>query len=359
MQTSFFDLDNRYAHLSKSGDPLERVNAVIDWELFRPVLNLVDKKERKSAAGRKPTDRVRMFKMLVLQNKYNISDEQLEYQVTDRLSFARFVGVMLAGDVPDARTVWAFRDALKEKNLLNQLIAQFDKALLNLGVQLNSGQIVDATFVPVPIQRNSAQSNAKIKAGETPEHWTANKVAQKDMDARWTKKAGVAHYGYKGHINIDAASKLITNHSTTAANAHDSQELMSVLRTAEEGGSFVYADSAYRSDEAQADLASRGFVSQIHERAYRNKPLCEAQEISNTAKSRKRARVEHVFGYMENSMGGICLRSIGLARAKVGVALKCLTYNLFRLEILMRQGFFDLKQLTMPQMGLVRQGCEK
>lgn len=353
MQTSFFDLDNRYAQLSKSGDPLERLNAVIDWELFRAVLNRVDDKKRKSAAGRKPTDRVLMFKMLVLQNKYNISDEQLEYQVTDRLSFARFVGVMLAGDVPDARTVWAFRDALKEKNLLSKLIAQFDQTLLNLGVQLNSGQIVDATFVPVPIQRNSADSNAQIKAGETPEHWAANKVTHKDMDARWTKKAGVAHYGYKGHINIDEASKLITKHSTTPANTHDSKELMSVLRTPQEGGKQVYADSAYRSDETQADLASKGFESQIHERSYRSKPLTEEQEASNTAKSRKRARVEHVFGYMENSMGRICLRSIGLARAKVGVALKCLTYNLLRVEILIRQGFFDFKRLTTPQMGLV------
>ena len=105
MQTSFFDIENRYAALSKEGDPLERLDAVIDWELFRPVLAKIDDKERKSNAGRKPTDRVLMFKMLVLQNKYNLSDEQLQYHVTDRLSFARFVGLFTAGGVPDARTV--------------------------------------------------------------------------------------------------------------------------------------------------------------------------------------------------------------------------------------------------------------
>lgn len=352
MQTSFFDLDNRYLHLSKSGDPLERLNAVIDWELFRPVLNLIDDKKRKSHAGRKPTDRVLMFKMLVLQNKYNLSDEQLEFQVTDRLSFARFLGVMLDGSVPDARTVWAFRDALKERGLMGKLMDKFDEALLAQGVLLNNGQIIDATFVSVPIQRNSRESNEAIKAGNTPEHWAAQpgKDRQKDVDARWTKKAGKDHYGYKNHINVDAPTKIITRHTTTPANVHDSKVLAQVLRTPQAGGAQVYADSAYRSEEIEADLGISKHDSQIHERAYRNKPLSAEQEDSNTAKSRIRARVEHVFGYMENSMGGNALRSIGLARAKVGVALKNLTYNLCRVEILIRQSFWGFKRLAMHKM---------
>lgn len=356
MQTSFFELDNRYAAISKSGDPLERLNTVIDWELFRPVLQKLDENEeaRKSNAGRKPTDRVLMFKMLVLQNKYNLSDEQLEFQVKDRLSFARFLGVMLDGAVPDARTVWAFRDRIKDKGLMDELMQAFDVALQSQGIKLNSGQIIDATFVPVPIQRNSPESNEKIKAGKIPEHWaeTPGKECQKDVDARWTKKAGVAHYGYKGHINIDDKTKIITSHSTTAANVHDSQELTNVLRTPEDGGADVYADSAYRSEETKTDLKAKELNSKIHERAYKNKPLTEAQEERNTEKSRRRARVEHVFGYMQNSMGGIFLRSIGLARAKVGVALKSLTYNLFRVEILTRQAVFKFDRLTTPEMGV-------
>ena len=123
MQTSLFDLENRYASLSEAGDPLERLDAVIDWEIFRPILARIDAKERKTAAGRKPICRVLMFmsrrdgipwgKLLVLQRLHNISDERLQYQVTDRLSFMRFLGLELSGDVPDARTVWAFREALK------------------------------------------------------------------------------------------------------------------------------------------------------------------------------------------------------------------------------------------------------
>ncbi len=108
MQASLFDLENRYASLSQAGDPLERLNAIIDWEIFCPILERMDKKERKNHAVRKPTCRILMFKMLVLQRLHGLCDERLQYQVTDRWSFMRFLGVELAGKVPDARAVWAF-----------------------------------------------------------------------------------------------------------------------------------------------------------------------------------------------------------------------------------------------------------
>ena len=168
MQNSLFDLENRYASLSKTGDPLERLNAIIDWELFRPILERMDAKARKSNAGRKPTCRILMFKMLILQRLNGLSDERLQYQVTDRLSFMRFLGVELAGNVPDARTVWAFREALKEHQLTDALFDRLNQALAEIGIELKSGQIIDATFVPVPIQRNGRENNALIKAGAVP-----------------------------------------------------------------------------------------------------------------------------------------------------------------------------------------------
>jgi IS5 family transposase len=351
MQTSFFDLENRYASLSKAGDPLERLDAVIDWDIFRPILARIDLKERKSAAGRKPIDRILMFKMLILQRLHNLSDERLQYQVTDRLTFMRFLGLKLAGDVPDARTVWAFREALKEHRLVEALFARLNQALADLGVELKSGQIVDATFVAVPIQRNGREDNALIKQDAVPIDWgkTPAKLAQKDVDARWTKKGGQNHYGYKNHINIDRATKLITAHATTPAHIHDSQVLDTVLRPEDEGGKEVWADSAYRSDEQEQSLAASQLISRIHERAYRNKPLTEAQKRSNTEKSRIRARVEHVFATLENDMGGIFLRSIGLARARVGVGLMNLTYNLARIETLIRLKVFDFGRIGAPE----------
>lgn len=352
MQTSLYDLENRYASLSEAGDPLERLNAVIDWEIFRPILARIDVKERKTAAGRKPTCRVRMFKLLVLQRLHNLSDERLQYQVSDRLSFMRFLGLELSGNVPDARTVWAFREALKEHRLVDVLFERLNQALADLGIELKSGQIIDATFVPVPIQRNGREDNALIKQDAVPVEWgkTPAKLAQKDLDARWTKKGGQNHYGYKNHINIDRATKLIAAAVCTAANVHDSQVLDSVLRDAATGGKEVWADSAYRSDEQEQSLVGSQHESQIHERAYRNKPLTPAQEQSNTAKSRVRARVEHVFGAMENEMGGICLRTIGAARAAVGVGLMNLAYNLKRIEVLIRLKVFDFDRIGAPKM---------
>jgi IS5 family transposase len=356
MQNSLFDLENRYASLSKTGDPLQRLNAIIDWEIFRPILERMDKKERKSNAGRKPTCRILMFKMLVLQRLNGLSDERLQYQVTDRLSFMRFLGVELAGNVPDARTVWAFREALKEHQLVDTLFDRLNQALAELGIELKSGQIIDATFVPVPIQRNGRENNALIKAGAVPLEWgqsteKPSKLAHKDTDARWTKKGGHNHYGYKNHINIDKATKLIASHSCTDASVHDSQVLEAVLRDENVGGKEVWADSAYRSEEQEQSLKDSEHTSQINERAYRGKPLSEAQESSNKAKSRVRARVEHVFGHMENSMGGIFVRTIGIARAKVGVTLMNLTYNLSRIEVLIRNKTFGFERISAPKMA--------
>ena len=352
MQTSFFDLENRYASLSEAGDPLERLDGVIDWEIFRPILQRLDIKDRKSAAGRKPTCRILMFKLLILQRLHNLSDERLQYQVTDRLSFMRFLGLKLSGDVPDARTVWAFREALKAHELAEALFDRLSQALADLGVELKSGQIIDATFVPVPIQRNGREDNAIIKQDAVPIDWGKSpaKLAQKDIDARWTKKGGQNHFGFKNHINIDRDTKLITASACTAANVHDSQVLATVLRDEVTGGKEVWADSAYRSDEQEQRLEESKHESRIHERTYRNKPLSEAQEQSNTEKSRTRARVEHVFGAMENDMGGIFLRSIGGARARLGIGLMNLTYNLKRIETLIRLKVFDFDRVGAPGM---------
>lgn len=351
MQTGMFDLENRYASLSEAGDPLERLNAVIDWKIFLPILERIDVKARKSTAGRKPLCRVLMFKLLILQRLHNLADERLQYQVTDRLSFMRFLGLYLAADVPDARTVWAFREALKEHQLVEPLFDRLNQALAELGVEMKSGQIIDATFVPVPIQRNGRDDNALIKQDAIPVEWgkTAAKRAHKDTDARWTKKGGQNHYGYKNHINIDRDTKLITAHTTTDASVHDSQVLDDVLREVEIGGKDVWADSAYRSVEQQASLNESGHHSNIHERAYRDQPLSEQQEADNKKKSSIRARVEHVFGTMENDMNGIFLRTIGIARAKVGIGLMNLTYNLKRVEVLIRLKVFDFDRVSAPR----------
>lgn len=350
MQTSFYDLENRYASLSEAGDPLERLNAVVDWDLFRPVLARIDEKPRKSAAGRKPLDRVLMFKLLIVQRLHNVADEKLQYLVTDRLSFMRFLGLDLASDVPDARTVWAFRESLRKHGLIEPLFERLHEALHALGVTLKSGQIIDATFVPVPVQRNSRDENAQIKAGEVPAAWVdqPRKLAHKDVDARWTMKNAQYHYGYKNHVNIDAQTKLITASHCTPAQVHDGGAFDGLLRKAEVGGAQVWADSAYRSKDREAALQASGHTSQINELGRKDQPLSEPQKQSNRVKSKVRSRVEHVFGAIHNEMGGIFLRSIGLARAKAGVGLMNLAYNLKRIEVLIRQEVFGIRRIIAP-----------
>jgi IS5 family transposase len=116
-------------------------------------------KPRKSQAGRNPTDVLLLFKMLVLQKLYNISDDELEYQVNDRLSFMQFLGLGLEDAVPDATTVWLFREQLQQHDLVEELFEQFGAYLQGVGYAAKDGQIVDATLIPVPKQRNTREEN--------------------------------------------------------------------------------------------------------------------------------------------------------------------------------------------------------
>jgi hypothetical protein len=194
----------RLESLSRLGDPLEALNEQIPWETFRPVREAVRQKPRKFNAGRKPFEVVLMFKMLVLQSLYNLADEQVEYQVRDRLSFMRFLGLDVMSRIPDGTSVWLFRERLKERSLMNPLFDPFGDFLTASGYQARSGQIIDASIMRVPIQRNSREENARIKAGEVPEDWSEAKREQKDVEARWTEKHGKQYYGYKNHIDVDA-----------------------------------------------------------------------------------------------------------------------------------------------------------
>ena len=339
-QLGFFDADRRLSALSAKGDPLEAIDALMPWESFRAEIEavvLTPEEERKSTAGRKPIDAIVMFRMLVVQSLYNLSDEQAEYQVRDRLSFTRFLGLALEDRIPDATTLWLFREKLAQAGLIEKLFQRFDQHLQAKGYIARGGQMVDATIVPVPKTRNTREENEAVKSGQTPQEWSGKsaKHRQKDKDARWTKKHGRSFYGYKNHINADARYKLIRGYEVTDASVHDSQTLDGLLNKANTS-SDVYADSAYRSAEIEAKLKARGFTSRIHRRATRNHPLSEAQQDANRRRSRTRARIEHVFGAQETAPGGRIVRTIGIVRAKAKIGLQNLVYNARRLVTLER-----------------------
>ena len=339
-QFGFFDAEQRLAAITAKGDPLEMIARVVPFESFRAEIEaavLTPVNEKKSSAGRKPIDVMVMFRMLVLQSLYNLSDEQVEYQVRDRLSFTRFLGLGIEDGIPDGTTLWLFRETLAKAGLIEKLFERFGQHLEAKGYIARGGQMVDATIVPVPKQRNSRDENDDVKAGKTPEAWEKNpaKNRQKDKDARWTKKHGKSFYGYKNHVNADAKHKLIRQYDVTDASVHDSQKFDGLLNQANTSAD-VYADSAYRSAETEAKLSLRGLRSRIHQRANRNHPLSQAQENANRQKSRVRARIEHVFGAQQTSPGGRIVRTIGIARAKAKIGLQNLAYNIRRLVTLER-----------------------
>ena len=337
MQTGLFDWQFRFDKLDKSGDPLRQLNDVIDWECFRPTLLSIHEKERKSNAGAKPYDVVMMFKILVVQSLYNLSDDAVEFQLMDRISFMRFLGLSLGDRVPDAKTIWLFREQLTEAKLVKKLFGQFDEFLRNSGFAAQKGQIIDASIISAPKQRNSRDENKRIKKGEIPEEWDSVKRRQKDTDARWTKKMGKNYYGYKNHINIDVKNKLIRDYAVTDAATHDSQVFDDLLDDSNSNRD-VFADSAYRSKERLKELSERGFRDRVQRKGCRHKKLTEREIRGYHTRSKIRCRIEHVFGVQAMMAGDLILRAIGIIRARVKIGLRNLTYNMFRYKTLVTQG---------------------
>jgi len=335
-QISFFDDSKRLAALSRLGDPLEQLSKHVDFEIFRPVLTEAFRKvDRKSPAGRKPLDVILMFKAMVIQRLFNLSDEQLEFQITDRSTFTRFLGLNSGETIPDYTSFWGFRESLMEKGLERKLFDQFSAKLEAEGIYAKSGSIIDATIVEVPKQRNSREENAQIKSGKVPVDWDEDKSCHKDTDARWVKKNGVSFFGYKDHIKTDAGTSLITDYRVTPASTHDSVALKEIVSEAD-GGKPLHADSAYTGEEIEQVLRDLNIENKTCEKGRRGAPLTEAQRRHNRQKSKIRALVEHVFGFMENSMNGIFLRCIGIKRATCQIGLANLTYNICRYAQLIR-----------------------
>ena len=328
-QAGLFDWHERFDQLEDGGDPLIKLNALMDWGMFTKSLKTLRSKERKSNAGRKPFDATLMFKILILQSLYNLSDDQVEFQIRDRLSFMRFLHLSLHDRVPDAKTIWLFREQLTEAGLAEKLFMQFDRFLRENGFSATKGQIVDASIVRAPKQRNSRDENKQIKQGQTPEGWNDAKKRQKDTDARWVKKNGQNQFGYKNHIEIDVKHKLIRKYAVTDAATHDShvfEELLDKHNSSKD----VWSDSAYRSPEKLTYLRKHGFREHIQRKGCRYKKLTEREKSGNYTRSKTRSRVEHIFGVQAQRAGTLLIRTLGKVRATTKIGLRNLAFNIDR-----------------------------
>ncbi len=333
-----FDEEFTEERLSSMGNPLEAIRKVVDFEMFRELLeNKLLNTNKKNNAGAKPYDVILLFKILILQRYYGLGDSQVEYQILDRTSFKSFLGLETGDKVPDEKTIWSFRERVTKTGLVEELFEQFTSFLEEQALIFNEGRLVDASFTVAPRQRNTRDENKTIKEGKGDDLWNdiPNKKRHKDIDARWTKKNGEAFYGYKNHAKVDTKSKFINKYAVTDASVHDSQVLDDLLDERDKGQE-LHADSAYTGEEQDKTIANYEMKNKVHEKGYRNKPLTEEQKVNNTKKSKIRARVEHVFGFMEQSMKGLVLKSVGIIRATGIIGLINLTYNLFRYEQMKR-----------------------
>jgi IS5 family transposase len=344
-QPSFFDVEYHFDKINQINDFLRRLEELIDWSVFLDLLNQVRSSEKRSNAGRPAFDVLLMFKILILKTIYNLSDDQVELQIRDRLSFRAFLGLNFADTVPDSKTIWLFGEQLSQLGLGKLLFERFYSELENYGVTIKGGIAVDGTFVDVPKQHFHHEEYAQVKKGEKPASRTYKPAVQSqtDFDARYTKKNNEKHYGYKNHVEADVGTKIVTDYEVTDASVHDSVPFLDLLpkeaKKEEQNKDYkqpVFADSAYKSQEIDKELERRGFEPQIIERAYRNNPLTDEQKENNKLKSKIRVRIEHIFGAQKMRMGNEILRTIGMIRAKFQIGMRNLVYNMSRLVSLKR-----------------------
>jgi IS5 family transposase len=333
-----FDEQNALEHMNEMGNPLEKISSVIDFEFFRELLeSKLLNTDKKNNAGAKPYDLVMMFKIMILQRYFGLGDKQIEFQIVDRMSFKQFLGLETGDKVPDEKTVWFFREKLTESELIPLLFELFVNFLSEKELILNEGRMIDASFTIAPRQRNTREENEKIKKGEGNELWNdkPHKKSHKDIDAKWTKKNNEVFFGYKNHGKSCTKSKFLRTYLVTDASVHDSQALDGLLEEKDKTQD-LFADSAYTGEKQNEVIDKYGLVNKVHEKGYRSNPLTDEQKANNKIKSKTRARVEHIFGFMEQSMNGLCLKSVGIKRATGIIGLINLTYNLFRYEQVVR-----------------------
>ncbi len=351
---SLFSLAEHLERLSKDGDPLEVLADTVEFEHFRPILVRGLGYSDGAKGGRPPFDPVSMFKVLVVQAQHNLSDARMEFMIRDRLSWMRFFGFDLGGTMPDENTIRHYRNRLTESGTLEALMQAFEQQLRERGYLAMGGQIVDATLVPAPKQRNTDEEKAAVKAGKSARQiWPGkpDKAHQKDVDARWTVKVGgkvryrpdgtplpqiaTPVFGYKSHISIDRCFGFIRKGKVTSAAHSDGRELRHIIDP-NNTASDVWADSAYRSARNEALLKSNMLKSRIHRRKPKGRPMPKNMARANAAKSAIRARVEHVFAHQKGRYG-LFIRTIGLARAQAKLTLANLAYNFDRLIFHERQ----------------------
>ena len=337
-----FLAEQREAKLAQFTGRLDRLSTLVDWQgLARAVNDATGREGARPKGGRPPYPTQALLKIVVLQQLYgNLSDEEMEYCLLDRMSWQTFTGLAGHRHLPDARTIWAFKELLAKSGGAEALFEIVGEQLAAAGLKARGGQIVDATFVTVPKTDLAKDEKETIKDGQIPQHWSDKQAAHKDTDARWTKKHDRCFYGYKAHINADQKHKLIRTIDVTPANVDDRtplEELLDESEARKREGQTVHADRGYHGAAVREMLKTKGLIDGVARKDDPNRYDQTEIHERNKALSRIRARVEHVFGDWAQSSGKT-LRCIGKVRAKAQIILRACVYNLRRWVTLDRKG---------------------
>lgn len=288
-----------YQNLPK--DFLYEIDQLINWAPFESLLS----KLHPSKVGRKAYNPLQMFKILIIQEFYNLSDPRVELDLYGNLFYRRFVKLYAGDPIPDHSTISRFREDLENMNLYLKCFDELKSQLKDLGFEIEKGKIVDARLVKA-----------------------ARKPKKGDEDADFTVKNNKVHYGYKDHIAIDEENEFILEFICSAASVHDSQVLDILLDGKEEA---LYADKAYDSKKLREQCKRNGTFYGVLTRGRRNRPLSEEEKERNKKLSKIRSKVERVFGIFSLHLRRARARYVGLLRNEIHLFLTCFTYNLLRL----------------------------
>jgi len=305
-----FGLRQAYSKLAKLGDPLAGANTLIDWEKFRPIEDSVyDNKTEKG--GHPNIDFVLMIKILVLQHWYSLSDQKMERELTNNLSFMNFLGYPAA--IPDSTTIWLFRERLKEKDSFDAIWQEVQRQLDAKGLIVKEGSIQDATFI----------TSDPGRSGNKPRGEDAR--TRRSKDGTWAKKGNETHFGYKLHENVDAQYGLIRAIETTTASVHDSQIDLS------REGETIYRDKGYFGAPARGRPVTMW-------RATRGHPLDSWDRRRNLQISKIRAPGERPFAVIKTVFKAAHVLVTTVSRVHVKMIFTAFAYNLYQLGTLRKAG---------------------
>lgn len=317
------------------GDPLQRIDSHIDFEALAARIDQIAPRPDSGLGGRPPYPTETMVRILVLKRLYNLSDEQMEFQLLDRLSYQKFCGLREVSNIPDRTTIWTFENRIGSAGA-QALFEGVTAQLLRQGFIARGGQLIDATLVPAPKQHINKEDKKITDQQAMPTDWNAAKRRQKDIDASWSKKHGTSHFGYKLSVNVDNKYKFIRALKTDTASVHDSQHFKGVVNK-NNTNRDVFADRGYPSAESSAWLEEQGLRNRIQAKGNKHKALSSRAKARNKTIAKTRARVEHVFASIQQ-MGGKFIRTIGRARADFGMTMMARCYNIKRLVSLKTRG---------------------